>query len=165
CNAWGCTVGITLGGTAAIVQRIVWKEMLEWQLFVSITLLTLVATILGSLLTTPDTLERLRHFYRTTRPFGLWRPVRETFSAAEQRVLTAEHRNDIIAVPFVLLWQITLFLLPMQLVIRNYAVFWRILPAFLLGCAGMYWFWYRKLPPAKPVTALMSPPGPPPTAP
>lgn len=165
CNAWGCTVGITLGGTAAIVQRIFWREMPEWQQFVSITLLTLVATVLGSLLTAPDTLERLRHFYRTTRPFGLWRPVRETFNPAEQRVLTAEHRNDIIAVPFVLLWQITLFLLPMQLVIHNYTAFWRILPAFLLGCAGMYWFWYRELPPAKPATVSMAPLGRAPTDP
>jgi hypothetical protein len=92
-------------------------------------------------------MDTLRHFYRTTKPFGWWGPVLATFSPDEQRELVREHRNDIIAVPFALLWQITLFLLPMQLVIKAYGSFLLTLPLFLVGCAGMYWFWYRVLEP------------------
>jgi solute:Na+ symporter, SSS family len=41
---------------------------------------------------------------------------------------------------------VTLFLMLMQVVIKNYTDFWRTLPLFLIGAAGMYWFWYRVLP-------------------
>ena len=58
-----------------------------------------------------------------------------------------EHRNDIVAVPFALLWQVTMFLLPMQLVIKSYTAFFNTLPLFLIGAAGMYQFWWKALPP------------------
>ena len=57
-----------------------------------------------------------------------------------------EHTNDLLAIPFVLCWQVTLFLLPMQLMIRSYAAFRSTLVLFVIGMAGMYWFWYRHLP-------------------
>jgi hypothetical protein len=63
-----------------------------------------------------------------------------------------ENRNDLLAVPFVLLWQVTLFLLPMLLVIKAYATFLQTLPWLLLGTAGMYWFWWRNLPPDIPIS-------------
>jgi hypothetical protein len=124
--------------------------MHEWNQFMLMTSLSIVGTIALSLATAPTPLERLRYFYRTTRPFGIWGPVLATFSPDERRELTSEHRNDILAIPFVLLWQITLFLLPMQLVIKAYDSFFATLPIFLVACAGMWYFWYRVLPPATP---------------
>ncbi len=56
-----------------------------------------------------------------------------------------ENRNDMIAVPFTLLWQVTLFLLPMQLVIKSYQSFWCTMPLFLMGLVGMYVFWWKPL--------------------
>lgn len=74
--------------------------------------------------------------------------TRSQFSKEMQKELSRENRNDIISVPFALIWQITLFLLPMQLVIKSYSSFWMTLPIFALGCGGMYWFWWRNLPKA-----------------
>ncbi len=147
CNAWGVVGGTVLGGVGAALQRIYAPALPEIYQFVLMTTLSFVGTIGGSLLTAPTSMSRLRHFYETTRPFGVWGPVKATFAPARQRELTREHTNDIVAVPFVLLWQVTLFLLPMQLVIKAYDSFWYTLPLFLVGCAGMYWFWYRVLPP------------------
>jgi len=48
---------------------------------------------------------------------------------------------------YVVVWQVTLFLLPMQLVIKTYGAFFWTLPLFLIGCAGMYFFWWKPLPP------------------
>jgi hypothetical protein len=47
-----------------------------------------------------------------------------------------------------MLWQVTMFLLPMQLVVKSYGAFWTTLPFFLVSLAGMYWYWWRNLPPA-----------------
>jgi len=153
CNAWGMVGGLALGGIGAVLQRLYYPDMVEWQQFLLMGGLSFLGTIGGSLLTPPTDMQRLAHFYRTTRPFGWWGPVRATFAPEQQRELAREHRNDIIAVPFALLWQITLFILPMQLVIRAYDSFWRTLPLFLVAVAGLYYFWYRNLPAAQPAYA------------
>ncbi len=157
CNAWGVVGGTVLGGVGAALQRIYAPEMPEIHQFILMTMLSFVGTIGGSLLTAPTPMPRLRHFYETTRPFGLWGPVKATFAAPRQGELTREHTNDVLAIPFVLLWQVTLFLLPMQFVIKAYDSFWRTLPLFLLGCAGLYWFWYRVLPPREAPPAQRQP--------
>jgi hypothetical protein len=35
----------------------------------------------------------------------------------------------------------------MQLVIKSYDAFFWTLPLFLIGCTGMYFFWWKPLPP------------------
>lgn len=55
---------------------------------------------------------------------------------------------DVISLPFAVLWQVTLFLLPMQLIIRSWLAFFVTLVAFVISLAGLYLFWYRKLPAA-----------------
>jgi solute:Na+ symporter, SSS family len=147
CNACGMFGGILLGGVGAVVQRIVMPQMPEWEQFVIMTALSFGGTIIGSLLTEPTPMDKLRHFYRTTRPFGFWGPLRDEFQGEERVALDREHHNDIWAVPFTLLWQVTLFLLPMQLVIKSYHAFFYTLPLFLIAVAGMYHFWWKPLPP------------------
>ena len=149
CNAVGMIGGYILGGAGAIIQRIVLPSMPEWEQFVLMAALSFVGTIAGSLLSKPTPDAVLRNFYRTTRPFGFWGPFKNEFQGEQSVALKREHRNDITAVPFVLLWQVTLFLLPMQLVIKAYHAFFWTLPLFLLGAAGMYKFWWRALPPAE----------------
>lgn len=148
CNAWGMFGGTVLGGIGAIAQRIFAHNMVEWQQFILMTALSFIGTIGVSLLIKPTNMDRLRHFYSTTKPFGWWGPVKSTFDPDEQKELTHEHKNDIISVPFALLWQVTMFMLPMQLVIKSYSSFWMTLPLFLVGVGGLYRFWWKNLPPA-----------------
>ncbi|MDD2764852.1 MAG: hypothetical protein PHE83_12855 [Opitutaceae bacterium] len=145
CNAWGCIGGTVLGGIGAVLQRSLYPQMPETTQFLFMTVLSFVGTIGGSLLTQPTPMPVLKHFYRTTRPFGWWRPLRQEFQGAERAAVDRENRSDMIAVPFTLLWQITLFLLPMQLVIKSYQAFFCTLPLFLIGVTGMYFFWWRPL--------------------
>jgi hypothetical protein len=134
-----------LGGIGAIIQRIMAPDMVEWHQFILMSTLSFAGTIIGSLVTAPTPIENLRHFYRTTRPFGFWAPVRNIFTPEQQAILAREHWNDMMTVPFALVWQVTLFILPMQLVIKSYGAFFSTLPLFLIAVAGMYWFWWRHL--------------------
>ena len=145
CNAWGMITGSAIGNVGAIVQRLLNPELPEVSQFLLMTALSFAGTIVGSLLTAPTPRPVLENFYRTTRPFGLWGPFRSLFHGADRRAMERENRNDLLTVPFALLWQVTLFLLPMQLVIKSYDSFLGTLPLFLLGCAGMYVFWWRPL--------------------
>ena len=145
CNAEGMFGGLLLGAVGAVLQRIFAPAMPEWTQFAVMTTLSFVGTVGGSLWTEPTPAATLRHFYRTTRPFGWWAPLRGEFQGEERAAIDAENRHDILTVPFALLWQVTLFLLPMQLMIKAYTSFWMTLPLFLIGVAGMYWFWWRHL--------------------
>ncbi len=174
CNAWGMVAGTIVGGLGAVLQRAFLPDMLqwdrlapttqawlsahlpawlvralhmpgEWQAFLVIGWSSLAGLVLVSWLTPPTDRAILTHFYRTTRPFGWWGPIRAGVEPALRARINRENRRDIAAIPFALLAQITLFLLPMQLVIKEYGSFLRTLPLFLLGCAGLYWFWYRHL--------------------
>ena len=61
-----------------------------------------------------------------------------------------EHRNDLISLPFILVAQVALFMMPMQIIIHTYQTFWKTLGIFTVCVIGIYWFWYRNLPPAVP---------------
>jgi solute:Na+ symporter, SSS family len=145
CNAWGMVSGLLLGLIGSILQRIFLPHLLEWEQFVAMTSLSFAGTIIGSLVTEPTPMATLQHFYRTTRPFGIWGPLRGEFKGADREAVDRENRSDLMSVPFGMVWTVTLFLLPMELVIKAYSAFWTTLPLFIIAIAGMYWFWWRNL--------------------
>jgi len=57
-----------------------------------------------------------------------------------------EHKNDFKSVPFNLVGQVLLFLMPMQLVIGTYQDFIVTFSLFIVCVLGMYHFWYSNLP-------------------
>ncbi len=146
-NGAGFAVGMAFGLTGAIGQRILAPDLDPRLQFVSILSMGLAGSILGTYLSRPTDRAVLEHFYKTTRPFGLWKPLKGVLPPDEHIAMKAEHRNDIMAVPFTLGWQVTLFLLPMQLIIHSYNAFFITLGIFLFCLGGMYIFWYRHLPP------------------
>ncbi|MFP4281249.1 MAG: sodium:solute symporter family transporter [Opitutales bacterium] len=144
-NGWGMAGSLAAGTGAAVLQRGFYPEMSEWWQFTIITAISFASCIGVTLLTRPTDEATLLAFYRKTRPFGWWKPVREQLDATERASIRRENRTDIAAVPFVLLAQVTLFLMAMQLVIHSYGSFWKTLPLFLVGALGAWWFWWRPL--------------------
>jgi SSS family solute:Na+ symporter len=147
-NAGGVIASTLVGLVVATVQYVFFKSWNDMATFVFVMSTTLAAAIIGTLATKPTPDAVLEHFYRTTRPFGVWGPYKRRLAADVRARMVTEHRNDIIAIPFTLGWQVTLFLLPMQLLIGAYQSAAVTGVVFLLCLAGMYVFWYRVLPPA-----------------
>jgi len=126
-----------------------WKYAPDWPaglLFTTGLCASLTGCILGTYLSAPTDRRVLEHFYRTTRPFGLWGPLESILPSKVLAAMKREHRDDLLAVPFALMWQITLFLLPMQMVIGAWRSFWPTLGLFVIGLGGLMWFWYRNIP-------------------
>jgi len=144
-NGWGVAASLFFGSTAAIVQRFYFPGLNEWFQFLLVSGITFSAAIIVSLLTKPTPPEVVLNFYRKTRSFGWWKPVREQLPPELQDLTRTENWLDIIAIPFVLLAQVTLFLLPMLLVIHHYRGFLQTLPFFVFGALGTWWFWWRPL--------------------
>lgn len=144
-NGWGVASSLAAGTGAAVLQRAFIPGLSEWWQFALMTSISFASAIGVSLLTKPTDPATLLHFYRRTRPFGVWGPVKARLHDDERASIQRENRTDIIAVPFVMLTQVTLFLMSMQLVIHSYGAFWTTLPLFLIGLVGAWWFWWRPL--------------------
>ena len=56
------------------------------------------------------------------------------------------HFYDVLSLPFAIVWQVTIFLMPMQLIIRSWSSFFVTLVMFAVSLGGLYFFWYKKLP-------------------
>jgi len=144
-NGGGFAIGTCVGIIAAVLQRIFLHGIPEWQQFALTVTIGLAGSILGTYLTAPTDKKTLDNFYRKTRPFGLWKPLKGLLSPEMYTAMLKEHKNDLIALPFAIVWQITLFLLPMQLMIKSFTDFGVTLALFLIACGGMYRFWYLNL--------------------
>jgi hypothetical protein len=149
CNGWGMVGGTILGGVGALVQRLVAPGLVEWQQLLVMTALSFAGTIGVSLLTAPTAPETLRHFYRTTRPFGAWGPLRKELPAGDRAAMDLEHRNDLLSIPCIMLAQVALFLMTMQFMIRSWGAFWWTTALFAIGAAGVYRYWWKNLPTAE----------------
>lgn len=145
-NGAGSAIGTLIGIAAAIVQRLLWPGLNEiWQ-FVFVLGVGLVASVTAALLTAPTDPAVLRRMYRETRPFGVWGHLKRTLSPEERENTNREHRRDLLALPFALVWQASLFLAPMLFIIHN----WRGFAGAALICAGAFaalWLlWFRHQP-------------------
>ena len=145
-NGGGFAVGTFVGMTAAIVQRMYFPELDSRLQFLILGLIGTVASIIGTYLTAPEDHEVVARFYRITRPFGFWAPFRKALPEADRIAMQLEHRRDVLCVPFALLWQVTMFLLPMLAVIGAWTPFCYTLALFLIGLSGVYMLWFRHLP-------------------
>jgi solute:Na+ symporter, SSS family len=142
----GFAVGMAAGITGAILQRIFLPDIDPRIQFTGLLGVGLVSCVLGTYLSPCPEQNVLEHFYKTTRPFGFWGHLKKTVSPQFYADMRKEHRNDIISLPFALGWQVCLFLLPMQLIIRAWTAFGVTFVIFLGCLGGMYLFWYRNLP-------------------
>jgi hypothetical protein len=105
----------------------------------------LSGAVIGTLLTKPTEKAVVKNFYKTTRPFGFWKPYAGELSSEDYKAMKREHRNDIIALPFVFIWQITLFMLPLQLMVGKFLEFTITGIIFIISLIGIYHFWYKNL--------------------
>ena len=145
-NAWGMAAGLFAGGLSAVLQRLFLPSLSEWWQFPIITAISFAATVLGSLATVATPHSVVRFFYETTRPFGSWGPFWKELHPNQRSLWRKEHQNDIFSTVTTLIWQVCLFLLPMQILTRNWQGCATTVPIFVAGSLGLYFFWWRNLP-------------------
>jgi Na+/proline symporter len=142
-NGWGVAFGMAFGAIAAISQTLFFPDFPYWGKFLYVAAIAFSGTIGGCLLTKPTDMETLLHFYKKTRPFGLWGPVRKYLKEEQVAYIHAENNRDILSIPFAFLYQVTLFLIPMQIIIHSFASLKWSLPIFIVAGLGMYFIWYK----------------------
>jgi drug/metabolite transporter (DMT)-like permease len=145
-NGGGFACGTAFGLSAAVIQRIIAPALDPRLTFLLTVSFGFAGSIIGTFLSpeTPKTV--LENFYKTTRPFGFWKPMKKLLTEQEREKMKKEYRNDLLALPFTVCWHISWLIWPMLLLIHNFKGFAGVAAICLVGLAGMYFFWYRNLP-------------------
>jgi disulfide bond formation protein DsbB len=126
-------------------EALVWMTNEKW-FFCILLGIGLIGSILGTYMTRPTAKSVLDNFYKKTLPIGLWAPLKNRLPQETRIKVEKEHINDMIALPCVMCWMITMFMLPMQAIIGTWGAFKITAVVFVLSLIGMYFFWYSKLP-------------------
>ena len=144
-NGYGYALGIAAGMIAAVVQRLVFPHVPEYVSFSFASGISLIGTITGTYLTPPTEKQVLDEFYKTTRPFGFWNPIRKQLSPAVMAKVNTENRRDIISTFFAVPWQVVLFLTMMMIVMKNWNTLFVLLGILAVLSIGLYLNWFRYL--------------------
>lgn len=147
-NGAGSAIGTLVGLIAAIVQRLVVPDLNEVYQFVFVLTVGLIGSVAAALLTKPTDPEVLENMYLKTRPFGIWGHLKNKLPEEEKKKVSIEHRNDLLALPFAMVWQTCIFLAPMLFLIHNWGGFVGTFMLGLVGFAGVYFIWFRNQPEA-----------------
>ncbi len=146
-NGWGYALG-TLGGIVLSLVVLFFPDAPVYYVFPSICLASLFVSVVVSFLTKPVEIEVLVSFYRTVRPFGLWKPV-ATEAAIPPKEKSASSESMSRTILNVLLGMLAicgLYLFPMYLVGHWYveSVMWLLIA--MIAILALRFTWYRFLP-------------------
>ncbi len=144
-NGYGFTIGTIFGMGSAIIQKLFYPDATEYLSFAILVVSSFSATIIGTLLTEQTSKETLINFYKTTRPFGFWKPIKSLLPNEKKTQINFENRRDIIAICIALPWQIVLFLAGMTVILKRFDLFFYLLMILIFLSTGLYYFWFRHL--------------------
>ena len=119
-NGYGFAAGTVAGMVAAVVQRIFLPAIPEYYAFIIATTSSLVGMVIGTYLSEPTSESVLLEFYKRTRPFGYWKPIRRKLAAEKLQQINKENRRDILSTFFAVPWQVVLFLTGMAVIMKRW---------------------------------------------
>ncbi len=144
-NGYGFATGTILGMVVAILQKIFLPGIPEYYSFIIATTASLIGLIAGTYLAPPTEENVLFEFYKRTRPFGFWKPVRKKMDPNVLAQMDKENRRDIISTFFAVPWQVILFLTGMAIVIKRWDEFMWLFGLLVILSTALYFNWFRHL--------------------
>ena len=160
-NGWGYFWGMLSGLIIATLQFIlgynsenfaegsIWFELANIPaiyLFPIIFGFSLLGLLLGTLLTPPTNPETLKAFYTNVHPWGWWKPVRKELQKdGKNSRKNGEFGIDMINCAIGIVWQSSMILMPIYLVIREYpkALIWTLV--FTVTSVILKFTWYDRI--------------------
>ena len=145
-NGWGYALG-TLGGMLLSLIALFFDNLPDFYVFPIVAMTSFLLSIVVSLTTPPVERNILTSFYRTIRPFGWWRPIREN-SRLSLKELSKKSDNMWLTILNVMLGMLAiagLYLFPMYLVGHLYAqsLMWFALA--FTAIVVLIFTWYKNL--------------------
>ncbi len=145
-NGYGYFWGMIAGIGAALVLPLLFPEITALFLFPFIFVFSLVVSIFASFLTQPDDIAVLKTFYRTVRPWGWWKPIHQlVVKESPQFKRNTAFKRDMLNAFVGIVWQLTLVLVPVYLVMEQWKNLAFSLTVLVLTSLFLKFNWYNKL--------------------
>ncbi|WP_199247610.1 sodium:solute symporter family protein [[Phormidium] sp. ETS-05] len=144
-NGYGFALGTLTGMAAAIITKLLGIPLPEYANFLVPSGCSLLGCLLGTMLTPPTDTAVLDNFYKVTRPFGFWHPIRQQLPPNIQAKIKSENTRDIVATLIAVPWQLVLFMTGMMFVMKQWDNFGVLLLVLILLSIGLYFTWFRHL--------------------
>lgn len=152
-NGMGYFAGMVSGIAAAILlplpffnDSVLWGIERNMALFPIILGISAVTAVLVSLWTKPDDIEVLKKFYKQVRPWGFWGPIRDMVCAEDPSFKpNTNFKRDMVNCAVGIVWQTTLVLIPIYLVIKSFRNMWISIAVFVVTSILLKIHWYNKL--------------------
>lgn len=121
-------------------------DLLAIEQFPILLVIALAGSIIGCLMTPPDDEATLKQFYKQTRPWGFWRPIREKVLQENPSFKpNKDFGRDAFNVVIGIIWQMALVVLPIYIIIRKMDGIWISLAVLVLTSWLLKRFWYDRL--------------------
>lgn len=145
-NGYGYFWGMISGLIASLLIPKLLPEAGFLVSFPVIFVISSLGSFLGCLLTKPEDDEILISFYTSVRPWGFWNPIYEKVKIQnpdfkKNNNFGRDMFNSLVGI----VWQMSLTVMPIFLVIREYKPVWIGLGVFLLTSAILKFNWFDKL--------------------
>ncbi len=119
-NGYGYFFGMLAGLIASTILPILLPDVSAIYLFPAILLTSFAGSILGTILTQPQDINVLSDFYKTSYPWGFWKPVIEHIQKSNTSFQgNSNFKQDSINVLTGIIWQTTLTVMPIYLILKN----------------------------------------------
>jgi len=145
-NGWGYALG-TFGGILLSLVSLFTNSVPDYVIFPLIVMASFLLSTVGSLATKPVDTNLLNEFYRSIRPFGRWKPVRENsgLTASERENKAERAPRAVLNVVLGMMAIASGYLFPMYLVGHWYGRSLVCLGISLTAVLTLKYTWYRHL--------------------
>jgi solute:Na+ symporter, SSS family len=123
-NGMGYFAGM-LGGLVASLfvpplVRMVYPNIIDIYIFPVIFLISFLSCFLTTLLTKPEDISILKQFYKQTRPWGFWGPIRDEILKDDPSFQeNKDFKRDAFNVAIGIIWQMAMIVIPLYLLTGN----------------------------------------------
>lgn len=160
-NGWGYFWGMFAGLIVASLQFVLgqskgsfapgsWlydlSEMQDIYMFPLIFSFSIIGCLVGTFFSKPTDTEVLKSFYANVRPWGFWKPVYNVLKKEDQTFeKNTEFTMDMVNCVIGIVWQSSMIVLPIFLLIRDYPKMFVSLLIFLVTSVILKYTWLDKV--------------------
>ncbi|MEQ8551824.1 MAG: sodium:solute symporter family protein [Cyclobacteriaceae bacterium] len=145
-NGYGYFWGMMSGLVASLLMPVLFPALQPLYAFPFIFIFAMIGSLAGTLMTPPDDEDVLADFYKKVRPWGFWKPIHKKVVQKDPSFVNDTHAGrDALNIVVGTIWQLSMVIIPIYLVIREFNYMWMAIGVFILGSILLKKFWYDKL--------------------
>ncbi|HSI69192.1 MAG TPA: sodium:solute symporter family protein [Gillisia sp.] len=126
-TGYGYFYGMLFGLIASSIKLFLFPEIVDIYIFPIIFIFSLIGCIVGTYSKPLENREAVKEYYRRTRPWGFWGPIkREVMAENPSFVANKDFKRDSLNILVGIVWQLAQVVLPIYFMIKEnyYALVW-----------------------------------------